>query len=236
MYTYSEYKFNVDLLIKHYSSSHIKAKIKFKDLMPFETAIINFNYGYNLINKIPNCKVCSGKNITLMPDGSICRCSLLIGTGIIDDSDLCMTQNLINSTIPEIDIPNISSKYPRIKRGFCKECILSDHCNICYLYTNEGHVREEISDACKEAYIKLESIVKDACNLNIRCKWNENCIIECNSIVSIRNVNGTVKMDYSLFEKIGISKIDLNPESKDKITKLLIFGMIVPVRNEENPP
>lgn len=174
---YSEYVKILRKIAEHFSKTDLKSKLKFKDLMPYDMILINLSYGYSFEHKVPYCRICEGKSFSIMPDGTLCRCSLLLNTGIISNDDLIIKHNA-SSGLKNIQIENITSKYVIKKDGYCKKCKFKEECNICYLYTTNYCVNKEIVTACEQSHRRYEKIINSILGGKIKFKLNASVVIQ----------------------------------------------------------
>lgn len=224
-FEYKEYKGIAHDFIKKCPTS--LASIEFKDIMPFEKIFFNLVYDRNYYVAPPNCTLCSN-GISLLPDGKMCRCPLLLDTSIIPNEELILK----DIRLFDFENMNLNKKYFPIKDGFCSECPFSKECYICLFNTNNFKICHEISDTCEKFYNYLKQIIKYICNNKLQFKLKNGLSMKIiGKHISIVDKNGTI------FEiDMNCKKLEVNEEryvffrdtsiDEELLTKLMLYDLI----------
>ncbi len=141
----------LDTIEKILKITNFRDKLRFRNLSVFESIYLKTVYGVEVNCEPSFCHVCEN-HYSIMPDGRICRCSLLINKGKMDDEDLFPNTSLNDV---ESNITDISSKYRLFKDGLCLTCYFRDACRPCFLNIDNGHVHEDVLISCWTYYNKL---------------------------------------------------------------------------------
>ena len=144
----------LDTIEKIIQRTNNRNKLRFRNLSVFESIYLKAVYGVEVSCKPTFCHVCEN-HFSIMPDGRICRCSLLINKGKMDDEDLFLNESLIDV---ESNLSNVSSKYILYKDGLCQTCYYKDACRPCFINIDNGHVHEDVLTSCWVYYEKLISL------------------------------------------------------------------------------
>lgn len=191
------YKRRVFRLLKKLAGTKNKYRVGFKEVMPYEIILINLIYDIELNFSIPQCSLFKSRAFGLLPNGNLCRCNILLDTGIIDNSDLLLNSSLENGLNNGVQI--LPEKYHIKKKNFCTRCRWVDQCSICLLYTEGGYIKDEIVNLCEKAFNSIEKIknyiLKDKIKITLKAKL---LIIINQDKIKISNAQGySIEFPYS---------------------------------------
>lgn len=231
---FNNYKKHVFKLVKMLAGTKYKYRVGFKEMMPYEILLLNLIYDIDINFSIPQCSLFKSRAFGLLPNGNICRCNILLDTGIIDNFDLLLDDSLEKGLSEGISI--LPPKYHVRKRDFCTRCRWKEQCNICLLYTEAGYINSEIVNLCEKAFNAIEKIKSYILEDKIKISLKSNLlIIVSQSVIKMSDTQGNiVEFTYnkSLEKTLGMlmnscseyySKLNLNIE---KLEKLLYANLL----------
>jgi MoaA/NifB/PqqE/SkfB family radical SAM enzyme len=206
-------------------------KILVKELTIFEKLFFNFKFDLNMPANPQNCHACIDR-FSIMPDGNLCRCNLLLGSEVVPRELVILNRSIFD--LPNVKIDDISEKYGILKKGFCLKCPFCNECNICMIYTKDRCVLPELVESCEKNYNEIINICNEIVSEKIKFKFKSDlkflkrgrCIVICdrggkkieiisNGLIDISKVESGVQLNYCDF-RIG----------EDLILKLLLNDLI----------
>lgn len=165
-----EYMESVECILQ---SIHQKEKIRFRDVSIFELLYLNIRYDLELRAKPSKCTALEG-HISILPNGSLCRCSLLVNKKIIDDNHFILANDV---NLQDLDIEDISYMYPYLKEGLCEECYFKDCCKPCLIDYGSDGISKDILESCWNYYHKLRLVYSDILNKKIQAFLNDSVLV-----------------------------------------------------------
>ncbi|MCL1810688.1 MAG: radical SAM protein [Methanomassiliicoccaceae archaeon] len=164
----SEYiDFVLTILKKHPT---IRNSLLIKDLTLYEKVYFNNKYDLHMYVQPSKCSAYTDY-VSIMPDGKLCRCDLLLTSDVIPHNLVYLNKSVFE--MPNVEIEDLTSRYGTIKTGFCLECPFSEKCDVCILFTKDRKIFPEIVESCELYYSKLVKISKKIINKDIEFKFRQ---------------------------------------------------------------